>query len=191
MPPIGHATVTALAGSASPRHGQTAVGRRQLVFWAPHLCRHPPNLKGRCADSRLVAALGHNRTFPTSSKFLRRRTCEWQVSGDASEPLFGSTRPGKVLREGLLWPPRLRERPDGAVHNQLRKNTLPVSFLPRTGNNNRRAIRGTEVHPGRACVANIAMASSERMNVVTICPQALGDRRQSIHLGMFHCEVRR
>jgi len=42
------------------------------------------------------ALSGHRRTWPTRSKFVPRRTYDWQVSGDESSALFGSTRPQRT-----------------------------------------------------------------------------------------------
>ena len=69
----------------------------------------PPSSEGPlCGGQRLHGqarwrtAPGHKPSFPTRSNILSRSTYEWQVSGEKTEPHFGSTRPKAGVDERLL-----------------------------------------------------------------------------------------
>lgn len=47
----------------------------------------------------ISAQHGHNRSFSTRSRILPRGGYEWQVSGCEPGPLFGSTRPFRVIHD--------------------------------------------------------------------------------------------
>jgi hypothetical protein len=59
-------------------------------------------LYGNTAPATRASQFGHKPSFPTRSKILSRTTYEWQVSGEKTEPLFGSTRPAAVARARQL-----------------------------------------------------------------------------------------
>jgi hypothetical protein len=55
-----------------------------------------PRLRAESGPS--TSPNGHKPSFPTRSKILSRTNYEWQVSGEKTDPLFGSTRPTAVRR---------------------------------------------------------------------------------------------
>jgi hypothetical protein len=59
-------------------------------------------------------AIGHKPSVPARSENLPRRVYEGQVSGDESEPLFGSTRPGAVPPDAPRNPTAERLRVAGS-----------------------------------------------------------------------------
>ena len=84
----------------------------------------------------------HVRSFPARSKISPRRTCEWQVSGDESGPLCGSTRPGAVGRGQVRKPTSVSCRrtrrtasPQGAKRQQrlLKERGALLATLPLLG----------------------------------------------------------
>jgi len=78
---------------------------------------------------------GQNPSLPTRSKILSWSSYEWQVSGEESEPHFGSTRPPPVagdrrLAGGLKIIAAILERP--VIEKILTHLGLEPPPLPKT-----------------------------------------------------------
>ena len=71
------------------------------------------------AASRRTRADGHNRSFPTRSQILSRRTGERQVSGDESDAVVGSTRPSVDGGDGRLPSGPFRRRRSAPMRFRL------------------------------------------------------------------------